>query len=80
MICPRCNKTIDFGVQMTEWDQMYGDGAQLQEEFPIMINLICEHCKDSAGLVFIEAVEGSTEVDSPVGKVKIPSIKRQKKE
>lgn len=70
MQCPKCDKDLGLGRQIKEWDEMFGEDAMLDGEFPIYINLICDNCEKSVGAVFIESVDNEQEIDSPiVGKV-----------
>ena len=76
MNCPYCEKRINLGEQVIEWDKLFGDEAMLVAEFPIMINIMCEYCDKSVAMMFIEAVEGEEIVKSPLGDVHIPKIKK----
>jgi len=76
MICPKCEKKISLGNHMKEWDDNFGDDFALSAEFPAMVNIICEHCEESVALIFIEPSENGEEIDSPIGKVVMPKLKK----
>lgn len=75
--CPHCESSIAFSKKMKEWDDAYGEDADLNYEFPIMVNLICEECNKSVAMVFIEATGEEEEVYSPALKQKVKIPKRR---
>lgn len=70
MKCPKCAKEIGLVEQTQEWDKAWGNEAGL----PAMFMLICENCKEQTAMVEIIPIDNFEEVESPLGKVKLPKF------
>lgn len=72
--CPRCKKNLNIGKQVSEWDKEYGDEWISQA----MINIICPNCDEGVIMVELYKYEETEEIQSPIGKVKIPKLNKNK--
>ena len=73
MNCPKCKQPIDVIEEMKKWFELYKptmlDGA------PAVINMSCANCKEEAGIwLSIDPYSKTEEIDTPVGKVKLPVL------
>ena len=69
MECFHCGENVSLAENMKEWEENFGEDAVLDEEMPIYINLICDHCNKSIAAIFIEKTVKEEKVDTPIGEV-----------
>jgi hypothetical protein len=73
--CTKCKKNLNLGKLVAEWDKEFGEmwiGSA-------MINIICPHCKEGVMMVDLCMYDETEEVESIIGKVKIPKLKKHAK-
>jgi hypothetical protein len=73
--CQKCHKNLNLGSQMKEWDEQYGS----EWVGSAMVNIICKHCGEGVILVDLICYDETEEVESIIGKVKIPKLKKHAK-
>jgi len=73
--CPKCKKNLNLGKLIAEWDKEFGSMWQTAA----MINIICPHCEEGVMMVDLTMYDETEEIDSIIGKVKIPKVKKHGK-
>lgn len=71
MLCPGCKKDYPVANQIKEADEEYYKG---EVSPPIMLMLSCPHCNEQTVMVEFVPCTEFEEIDSPLGKVKIPKM------
>jgi hypothetical protein len=75
MNCPRCDEEIDFASQMKEMQEKFWCDASFGPAV-CMIECRSEKCSDEPYIMMLEVTptEDFEEIDSPIGKVRIPKV------
>ena len=72
--CPKCNHNLNLGMQLLEWDELFGSDW----DRAAMVNIICPYCHKGVILGDLITYDETEDVKSPMGIVKIPKLIRTK--